>query len=112
MKKHLIYILLLSFVSFANAQVKTNFNNQEQISIRGKFVKQFRGKSPYLIPARDIKALLDRDALESTSAEARPFKIAESVSLDIDVVKEADWVQEDDMAYGKFTIVAASSKIY
>jgi lysyl endopeptidase len=110
MKPLLISFLLLAFVNFTSAQVKTNFNNQEQISVRGKFVKKFRGKNPYIVAAKDIKALLDKDALEGTSGEARPFKIAESVKLDIDAVREAEWVEEDSMAYGKFTVVTASSK--
>ncbi len=54
----LLSVFLLLFFNPANAQVKTNFNNTEHITARGKFVKDFRGKSPHIIPARDIKACL------------------------------------------------------
>jgi lysyl endopeptidase len=110
MKTFLLSILLLVFVSFVNAQVKTEFNNPEQVTARGKFSKNFLGKSPYVIPARDIKALLDKEALENTSGEPKPFRIAEAVEVDIDVLNEADWVEEDGFAYGKFSVVAAGAK--
>ncbi|MBX2965150.1 MAG: T9SS type A sorting domain-containing protein [Cyclobacteriaceae bacterium] len=94
----------------ATAQVKTNFNNREQITASGKFTKSFRGKSPHVIPARDIKALLEKETRENASGEAKPFKIAEAVPTNIDVVKEAEWVEEDGFAYGKYSIVAEGAK--
>ncbi|HYF68096.1 MAG TPA: trypsin-like peptidase domain-containing protein [Ohtaekwangia sp.] len=102
--------LICLFAGIVNAQVKTNFNNPEQIGRRGKFLKNFRAESPYVIPARDIKILLRQDSLERLSGEARPFKIAEALPVDIDLVKVAEWVEESGMAYGKFTVVAASAK--
>jgi hypothetical protein len=110
MKSILITALICVFAGISNAQVKTNFNNAEQIGISGKYSKNFRGKNPYVIPARNIKALLRLDSLENSSGEAKPFKIAEAIPVDIDVLKEAEWVEENSMAYGKFTIVAASAK--
>lgn len=110
MRPVLFLTVLLAFMTLANAQVKTNFNNPESITTRGKFMKNFRAKNPYIIPARDIKALLEKEALENTSGEAKPFKIAEAVQVDIDVIKESVWVEDDNFAYGKFSIVAAGAK--
>lgn len=110
MRLILLLILFLVFACLANAQVKTNFNNREPVTARGKFSKDFRGESPYIIPARDINALLDRDALENASGEPKPFKIAEAIEVDIDVVKDADWVEDDEFAYGKFSVVAVGAK--
>jgi len=110
MKPLLIATLICAFAGFANAQVKTNFNNTEQIGARGKYSKSFRGKNPYVIPARNIKTLLRQDSLENLLGEAKPFKIAEALPVDIDVVREAERVEENGMAYGKFTLVAASAK--
>jgi hypothetical protein len=101
---------LVVFVEFANAQVKTNFNNTEQITASGKFLKNFLGKSPYVIPAKDHQKLLDKEALTGADGKARPFKIAEVVMADIDVVSEADWIYERDYAYAKFSIVATNAK--
>jgi lysyl endopeptidase len=110
MRSFLLSIMLLGFVSLTNAQVKTNFNNREQITAQGKFSKNFRGKSPFTIPSRDIKTLLEKDASESASGQPKPFKIAEAVEVDIDVVKEADWVEEDEFAYAQFSVIAAGAK--
>ncbi|MCE2733428.1 MAG: T9SS type A sorting domain-containing protein [Chryseotalea sp.] len=110
MKSILITALICVFAGVSNAQVKTNFSNAEKIGLSGKYSKNFRGKNPYVIPARNIKALLRLDSLENLSGEAKPFKIAEAIPVDIDVLKEAEWVEENSMAYGKFTIVAANAK--
>jgi hypothetical protein len=110
MKSLLITTLICALAEMLNAQVKTDFNNGEQIGTRGKYSKNFRGKNPYVIPARDIKVLLRQDSLEILSSKAIPFKIAKALPVNINVVKEAEWVEEDGMAYGKFTLMAASAK--
>ena len=48
--------------------------------------------------------------MENKTGEALPFKIAEAVPVDIDVVQEAVWVENSAYAYGKFSIVAAGAK--
>ncbi|MBS1490241.1 MAG: trypsin-like peptidase domain-containing protein [Bacteroidetes bacterium] len=110
MKSVLLSTVLLAFANMANAQVRTNFNNIKRITDQGKFAKNFKGKSPHIIPARDHKSLLDKEALENADGMARPFKIAEAVSADIDVASQADWIEEGDFAYGKFSIVATGAK--
>lgn len=110
--KAISFFTLFSLCIYLNtdAQVKTNFNNREPITERGKFSKSFREKNPQIIPAKDIQALLDKETRENTSDEAKPFKIAEAVPVDIDVVKEAEWIEENGVAYGKFTVVATDAK--
>ncbi|WP_439490671.1 trypsin-like serine peptidase [Algoriphagus sp.] len=110
MRLFLLSILLFVCVSLANAQVKTNFNNSEKITEQGKFSKNYRGKRPHTIPALDTQALLAKDDLENLSEEPKPFKIAEAVKVDIDVVKEAEWIEADGFAFGKFTVVATDAK--
>jgi len=110
MKYLLTTALICLFAGVANAQVKTNFNNPEQIGRGGKFSINYRGDSPYVIPAKDIKTLLKQDSLENLSGEARPFNIAEALPVDIDFVKVAEWVEEGGMVYGKFTVVATGAK--
>lgn len=110
MKKVLLLTWLLAFAGWTNAQVKTNFNSYESLTSGGKYIKNFRAKSPYVIPARDIKSLLEKEALENMSGEVKPFRIAEAVGVDIDVVEEAEWVEEEGFAYGKFSVVAAGAK--
>lgn len=110
MRPILLLTLFLASLNFAKAQVKTNFNNAEVITAKGKFDKNYLTKSPHTIPAKDIKALLERESLENKSGEPKPFKIAEAVKVDIDVVKEAAWVEEVGFAHGKYTIVASGAK--
>jgi len=110
MRLLLLLTLFLASLNFAKAQVKTNFNNAEVMTTKGKFGKNFLTKSPHTIPAKNIKMLLEREALESKPGEAKPFRIAEAVKVDIDVVKEAAWVEEAGFAHGKYTIVASGAK--
>lgn len=106
---YLFGLLILATTSFA--QVKTDFNNTQSITDRGKFMRNYsKSKLPYIIPSKDINALLEKEIGENKSGEAKPFKIAEAIPVDIDFVKEAEWTVEDGYAYGKFTIVAAGAK--
>lgn len=106
----LLLALVVTPLQFTIAQVSTNFNNSEVITARGKFQKDFRAKAPFVIPSRDIKALLDKEALENNTDEAKPFKIAEALPVDIDVVQEAVWVEASGYSHGKFSIIAAGAK--
>ena len=106
----LLTVSLVLFSHIANGQVKTNFNNAEIMTSKGKFGKNFQAKSPRTIPAKDIKSLIEKEATEGNLGEAKPFKIAEAVKVDIDVVKEAAWVEEAGFAHGKYTIVASGAK--
>lgn len=110
MRHLLLVVLSLAALNFVQAQVTTNFNNTEKMTARGKFGKSFRSKAPYTIPAQDVKALVDREARDYKPGEAKPFRIAEPVKVNIDVVKEAAWVEEDGFAHGKYTIVASGAK--
>jgi len=108
--------LILLFTAFAftftiiDAQVRTNINNDELINVKGKFKKSYAAKAPYRIPPKDIKALLEKEMLENVTEKARPFKIAEAIPVDIDVVQQASWVEEGGYAHGSFTIIAAGAK--
>ncbi len=110
MRTMLLLTFFIALVFTIDAQVKTDFNNHELITERGKFSKNFQGKSPYVIPAQDIKALLENETIERTDGKARPFKIAKAINVDIDVVKEAEWTEDGGVAYGKFSIEADGAK--
>lgn len=63
-----------------------------------------------MIPAREIKILLRQDSLDNLSGEAKPFTISEALPVDIEFLKVAEWVEENGMVYGKFTMVATGTK--
>jgi lysyl endopeptidase len=110
MRLTLVSTAFIFIWSIANAQVRTNINNDEAITDRGKFKKNYSTKSPYLIPPKDIKALLEKEMLENITEKSRPFKIAEAIPVAIDVVQEASWIEEGSYAHGSFTIIAAGAK--
>ncbi|MEK6783026.1 MAG: hypothetical protein AABY93_15105 [Bacteroidota bacterium] len=110
MKSTLLFTLLAISISLTTAQVSTNFNNPVAITAQGKFKKEHSSKAPYIIPAKDIKALLKKEALEDTVEGGKPFRIAEAVPVSIDVVSEATWVEDGGFVYGKFKLVAAGAK--
>ncbi|HEX5170405.1 MAG TPA: hypothetical protein VFW11_14610 [Cyclobacteriaceae bacterium] len=103
-----LFILWISFQ--LNAQVKTDFNNTERITLSGKFNKRYQQLKSSIIPARDIQSLLRRDSLDDLTPEPKPYRIAEPISADIDVVKNAAWIQDESYAYGKYTIYAQGAK--
>ena len=68
MRLTLLLTLLLAILNFAKAQVKTNFNNPEPITTQGKFMKNFRSKDPYVIPARDTWQRIDNGQFKAIEA--------------------------------------------
>lgn len=79
MRRVLLLTTLIFFGSISNAQVRTNFNNNEEINARGKFKKNYTFKRPYHLPRKDIKALFEKELLENSKGEAKPFRIAEAI---------------------------------
>ncbi|MBS1949603.1 MAG: T9SS type A sorting domain-containing protein [Bacteroidetes bacterium] len=110
MKNLLSFYVMLLIIESTLGQVKTNFNNHEEVTVKGKFQKNFSAKIHRNIPPKDIPSLLAKEASESRPGEAKPFRIAQAEKVDIDVVKEADWVNEGSFAFGKFTLVATGAK--
>ncbi|MBX2901172.1 MAG: trypsin-like peptidase domain-containing protein [Cyclobacteriaceae bacterium] len=110
MRPFLLSIAFIFFCDISNAQVRTNINNDEVITARGKFKKNYTVKPPYIIPPQDVNALYKKELQEVGAGQAKPFKIAEAIPVDINVVKEASWVEEVGYSYGSFTIIAAGAK--
>ena len=95
--------LLLCFS--AQAQVKTNFINKTSIDERGHFLKSYKAKIDFEIPAKNIANLLQAEKNRTdTLRGAKPCQIAVPVSVDLDIAKLINWNYEGDSAYGKFTI--------
>ena len=64
MRKTLNLIVLLLFViAFisVNAQVKTNFNNADRITAKGKYNMGYKTAIDFEIPAKNIKDLLEEE---------------------------------------------------
>lgn len=109
--KNIIQIFFFAaLIQTVNAQVKTNFSSNEPIDEKGKFLKKFQGKNTFKISAMDINELIRKEATTINSREAKPFRIAEPVSVNLDIVKEADWVEDSGFSFDKFTIVAIGAK--
>lgn len=103
--KHLLLLLLTIVCLYTNAQVKTNFNNDRTITNSGRFVKTYRTQTDFEIPAKDINALLNTERrLQAQSNEVKPFRLAEPVAVDLNIIRRMSWLYEGDTAFGKFTI--------
>ncbi|MEQ1553963.1 MAG: trypsin-like peptidase domain-containing protein [Ferruginibacter sp.] len=117
MKKitQLILILLSINISNAVAQVTTNFNNENLISSRGTFSKNYATSIDFTVPAKNIEALLEKETQDKLkSNETKPFRLAEPVAIDLDIAKQIKWTYDSEFAYGKYTITqtgALSSSI-
>ena len=107
MKKIKVFIaIFLAFMGYlAHTQVITNFNNETKIPAQGRFVKEYKPQIDFEIPAKIINGLLEAEMKNQLQTnEARPFKLAVPVSIDLDIAKYINWTYDKDFAYGKFTI--------
>lgn len=101
-----IFLTFITLCSFCvSAQVTTNFNNELTISSKGRFGKGYKERIDFEIPARNIASLLEAEKrADAGSNEARPFRLAEPIAIDLDIAKLINWVTDKETAYGKFTI--------
>jgi hypothetical protein len=101
-----LLIMPFLFVCFSvQAQVKTNFNSKTSIDERGYFLKSYKAKIDFEIPAKNIANLLQAEKNRTDTLQgAKPFQIAVPVSVDLDIAKLMNWNYSNDTAFGKFTI--------
>ncbi len=103
--KHFLFIHLLFLCFLAQAQVKTNFNNETIVSNKGQFVKDYKTKVDFEIPAKKIVELLEKEKREIANYnEIKPFKLAVPVSVNLDIANLINWAFDKGYAYGKFTV--------
>ncbi len=98
---------LLLFVMFfsANAQVRTNFNNAEKITTKGKFNKSYGTEFALEVAKKDINELLEKEKTDyAATNEDKPFRLATAIPIDIDIAKQVNWSFENEFAYGKLSI--------
>ncbi len=115
MKKTLLIISLLLFFNFfvlkLFAQVKTLFSSKERISFQGKFRKDFNPNQTFVIPSIDSQSIIEKEMRENkTSNEPKPYRIAEPIKVSIDVLKEAQWLEDLEYGFGNFVLVASKAK--
>jgi lysyl endopeptidase len=106
--KFLLSIFLL-FTILANAQVRTKFNNQNLVTLAGKFKKQYKESTIDLVVPSNQK-IKDIEKADSELNEDRLLRIAIPISLDIDFTKVASWINDTDFSYGKLILNAANAK--
>ncbi|MEO8406466.1 MAG: trypsin-like peptidase domain-containing protein [Chitinophagaceae bacterium] len=100
-------LLLAQFLLciIASSQVKTNFNNESIVSQKGQFEKEYKQQIDYQLSAKNIDDLLSTEKTEQLlSSEAKPFKLAVPVSVDLDIANLANWSSDNEFAYSKYTI--------
>lgn len=97
-----LFLIAIFITIIGNAQVRTNYNNLERLTEKGKFVKEYAVKALDLTPP-DITEALRRDAQEAAQG-SKVFYIAQPMPVNINVVRQASWVTSGDYDYGKFTL--------
>lgn len=110
MKLSIFFIGFIFVLSISHGQVRTNINSDIVITSNGKFNKNYNTKSPYIIPAQNISSLLEKEKAEFGTEGSGPFRFAEAIPVDINVVQEASWVEEEDYVHGIFKLIAAGAK--
>lgn len=108
MKKIIPILLTIVIAITAQAQVTTIYNNSEKIGATGKF-KALYVDASLEVAAPDLKNALMRDKAEA-EVGSKIIYIAEPVALNINLLKQANWVTDGEMEYGKFTLHAREAK--
>ncbi|MBS0647430.1 MAG: trypsin-like peptidase domain-containing protein [Verrucomicrobia bacterium] len=107
MKKILFNLVIMLFV-IANspfAQVSTNFNNDNIISAKGRFERNYVTAIDFIVPSKNIDSLISQEKREiAQSSELKPFKLADPTKVNLDILKLTTWTYDKEFAYGKFTL--------
>jgi lysyl endopeptidase len=107
--KKIFQILFAMVVAItAQAQVKTIYNNTEKIGATGKFKVAYT-EAAVEITAPDLKNALMRDKAEAENG-SKIIYIAEPVAINFNLLKQANWVSDGEMEYGRFTLHARGAK--
>jgi lysyl endopeptidase len=104
--KQIILLLITVIASLlVQAQVRTNYNNNEAITEEGFFAKRYKATANVEIPAKDIRALLEAERQELAKSEGgQPLRIAVPVPVDLNVAKLANWTVDGEYAFGKLDV--------
>jgi lysyl endopeptidase len=109
MKFKIIMLFIIAITTTkVNAQVRTNFNNTERVSARGKFNNDYFNK-PFIIEAPDLNDAYAKEKAEEATGSKIIF-IAKAISTKIDVSQLASWTEVGKMSFGKFTITTKDAK--
>ena len=106
--KKILYIPMAVLLFMANsllAQVSTIFNNEQIISSKGQFEKNYTSTIDFVIPLKNIDSLLVKERQDSgESIEVKPFRLATPITVNLDIAKYIKWNYDNEFAFGKFTI--------
>ncbi len=103
------FLFILLFHSYIKGQVKTNYNSTKRITSTGQYNKSYRA-SLYDINPPDTNKIIERDAANKKINDVKPFRFAEPIPVNINVVESAQWIEDSTMAYGKFSIRVKTAK--
>lgn len=107
MKKILFSLVAILFLisNSSIAQVSTNFNNDNLISAKGRFDRNYVTATDLIMPSKNIDSLLSKEKREiALQNELKPFKLAEPTKVNLDIPKLTKWTYDKEFAYGKFTL--------
>jgi lysyl endopeptidase len=103
--QRLLALAALLLCHALTAQVRTDINSKKLIDNSGYYEKNYSAGVNFNVGAKDIAALLAKEAEENKkSPEGKPFKLAEPSAIDINIAKQMQWVYDGGYAFGKFTI--------
>ncbi len=89
--KRILYIplaILCFIASNSIAQVSTNFNNNDIVSSKGHFEKNYSPTPDFIITSKNIDSLLLKEKQEGAqSNELKPFRLASPIKVNLDIAK-------------------------
>lgn len=104
MKPKVCFFLATLFICvFANAQVKTNYNNKDHLNEKGVYKKAYKVVY-YDIATPDTNVIWRKDKEYNKSEYKKPFRFAEPLAVNINVIENMQWQTEGSYAFGRFVL--------
>lgn len=107
--KYLAFSFFIFFFIPSLAQVETNFHNKNLLTGNRVFKENYSGIYHIISPPDSSKIIALQLANKNTKG-VKPLHFAMKIKANINVISEAEWITENNYAYGKFSLTVARAK--
>lgn len=107
--KYLIFSFFIFYFIPCHAQVETNFHNKNLLVGNSVFKENYQDIY-HIISPPDSSKIIGLQLANMNTKDVKPLHFATKIKVNINVTMEAEWVTENNYAFGKFSLIAAKAK--